>query len=327
MAARFAASRDSSVREQAAIALVTKGHQLGRSGDLAGALEAYDQVVKLFGMETDVCLQLQVAIALVSAGHVHKDRKEYDEAVFAYEDVIARCAQAAEASLILQWSVAHRNEADVSVARGNRPEAITRYRAVADRLRSAPNSELHEQAIFAEMEVGHQWRQLGNWQAAIDSYDNVLEWLGATGIQMPQQVAIAMLSKGHALRDLMDHAKALELYRGVSTMLTSVDDVALQVQLAIALVCEARLCCDLGRWQDAMRAAKHVIARFGHLHDAAFADQVEQAAGEIARMLVRYNQLLRRCREGPLSGDETNELDEIAFLVAGTDARLAVLPS
>ena len=105
---------------------------------------------------------------------------------------------------------------------------------------------------------------IGNFDAAIAAYDEVVTRSGADNTQNIQQsVAIALFERGNAQSKLGDLEAAISAYAAVAERFGASDVPGIQRWVAVALVCEGDALAKLGDYKAAIATCDELVGRFG----------------------------------------------------------------
>jgi tetratricopeptide (TPR) repeat protein len=187
-------------REQLAIALVNKAHQLASLNRLDDAVAVYDDVARRFENDPAPTLRVQVAKALLGKGYQLGALKRPLEEIAVYDDVVQRYAADPSPELRVQVAIALYNKGYSLKDLGRSDEAIAAYSEVVRLFGDDPYGPLRERVARALVNKGHLLGELSRNEEAMTVYDDVLQRFdGDAAPKVREQVAMALCNKGNRL--------------------------------------------------------------------------------------------------------------------------------
>jgi tetratricopeptide (TPR) repeat protein len=302
---RYATSTSQAERLIGANTLFGRALQLGQQGRSGQAIEAYDELISLFGTSMEEGIDGVIAASLFNRGNMLGDLGRGDEALSAYESVVTRFSVTTRPDIAEKIARALFNSGRILGSRPDRVgDAIGFYRQIFDRFKAAPR--LYREEIVAQALV-NLGGLLGLTDEAVLIFDEVIARFGTSKEEgLREQVekafankASAHMSNGRSLEALatldsllarpeksmagielritfwkMDvllslgrEAEALELCDRMMQLIRPTSDLSLKEQLASALLSKASVLKGHGNVPGELETYNALIAEFGAYPD------------------------------------------------------------
>ena len=211
---RFDSSDNVKLQHQVARAWLKKGDVQGQRDEFKAAIEAYDKVISRFDSSDNVELQGTCADAWFHKGFVQALRGEFKAAIEACDKVISRFDSSDNVELQSTCASAWLNKGNMQALRGEFKAAIEAYNEGTSRFaRLGSSNEFNRIVRFGSsnklnlklqracarvwFNKGLMQERLGEFEAAIETYDKVIESFASSDeFEFQQLVADALSTKG-----------------------------------------------------------------------------------------------------------------------------------
>jgi tetratricopeptide (TPR) repeat protein len=269
---------DSSIRKQAAMALVNKGTTLGVLNRHEEAIDVYDEVIRRFENSSEPGVPEEVAKALLRKGYRLGMLGRNDEALSVYDDVLLRFGASPEAVVREQVAKALRNKGLILGAMNRSEEAIAVYGEAVERFGNATETIVREQVAVSLRNQGYSLGLLKRNDEALKVYDDVVRRFGdAPEPAVREEVGAALINKGRTLGALERTEEAIAACDEVLHRFGNASELGLIQHAAKALRNKGYWLGVLKHHEDAIAVYEELTRRFGGVSDPTVREQVAAA--------------------------------------------------
>ncbi len=315
-----------------AVALVSKGVNLGKLGRVADELAAYDEVVARFGDSAGTAVREQVAKALFNKGLRLGKLGRLEDAVGVYDELMVRLGDATDPALREPGVRALVNKGASLGELGRSDDELDAYGEVVARFGEATEPIVREAVADALLLKGGRLGKLGRLDDAVGVYDELMvRFSDATEPALRAPVVTALVNKGAALGKLGRAEDEFDVYDEIVSRFGQATEPAVREAVALALFNKAAKLGSLGRFEDSVGVYGDVVVRFGEAVELALREQVAKSLvnggfnlgllGRSKEQLAMYDEVVARFGDAT----ETALREQVAMALFNKGAKLSKL--
>ena len=269
---------------QIAQTLNFRGIAQAKTGDNAGAVDSYNDVVRRYSGASELAVRAQVAQALSNRGVREAATGAYSSAIESYNDVLARFGDASELTLKARVAQALNNRGVAHHKARSLKSAVDTYDEVIQRYGDASEALLKVQVAQALNSKGALFNQ-ADAQMAIDNYDEVIRrYDHASEPLLRAQVAQALNNKGLRRAKIGDSAGAIECFNEVIERYQDAPEPALRLQVAQALGNRSTRESKAGDREKAITTRNEVLHRYADAPETALKVQIAKTLNSLGAL-------------------------------------------
>ena len=249
-----------------AMGLLFKALAYKELGDLASALEYYDEAIKCFGNSDAPAIQVPVAWVLHDKGNLQAKLGDLASAVASYDEVIARFGDSDVPNLqeVVAWAFSEKGDTQIKL--GDLASAVVSYDEVIVRFGDSDVPNLQERVAWALSQKGDAKIKLGEFVSAVASYDEVIARFGDSDVpNLQKRVAWALFQKGTIKFSLDELTGALSFYDEIIERFGNSGVPEIQISVAAALSCKGLVQIKMSRAKEALLLSEELERKTRHL--------------------------------------------------------------
>ena len=319
---RYGKDTSSAVRDVVFVAQLNRGVVRGHRGDMAGAMDDFDQVIGRLDGDASRGNEQMLARALLNKATTLSESQHFSAFIQTLDGIDARFGENDAPFARIATITALVNKGAALDIMGDTSGAVAVYRDVLDMHADCEIDEVQEPLAGAHFNMAVGLYELSDHQGAADAYRALARRFGDTSDPSAQPwVAMGLVNLGVLLsRDLGDSVEAVVTYDGVVAKFGGLTAPGVRRQVAKALVKRGVEQRRLGDDEAAVASWDEVVERFGLGTEANVGDLVVSALLQKALVLAANESHAESCVALNQILDEFGGTDDerVRVLLGGT---------
>ena len=282
-------------------ALVNKGVEQGKSGELEAAITTFNEVIERFGKNDKFEIQLQFIKALANKGVALWKLGQYKAVISVCDDVIKRFGATENLDIQIHLVKALTNKGLALKQLDQNHAAIATWNEILENFAASDVPEIQMAIATVLAKKGLVLGLLNEHERSIDTYNELVNRFGSSDTpEFQVLVATALVFKGIALGQTGNPVASLVVYEEVVDRFVASDAPEFQVLVGIALFNKGVDLGLLGQYEEAIAAYDLVIQSFKDSDVLKYQEHVAKALvnkGVDQEHLGQYEAAIDTCNE------------------------------